>query len=110
MARVFNGFAVLEDNPELNRRFSDVNTKDLLIKMSSSNIKQRYFHVANLEFHRCQQIIYTPCFSTYLQLFPRKINSYNECPYASALEMSHSCQFLGSCDILNWEKIITATK
>lgn len=52
MARVFNGFAVLEGNSELNRRFSDVNTKDLLIKMSNSNIKQRYFDVANSEFHR----------------------------------------------------------
>lgn len=53
MARVFNGFAVLEDNSELNIGFFDVNTEDILIKMSSSNIKQRYVDVANLEFHRC---------------------------------------------------------
>lgn len=53
MAKVFNGFAILEDNSELNRRFSDVITKDLLIKMSSSNIKRRYFDVDNSEFHRC---------------------------------------------------------
>lgn len=47
MAKFFNGFGVLEDNSELNRSFSDVNTKDLLMKMSSSNIKQRYFGVHN---------------------------------------------------------------
>lgn len=45
-----------------------------------------------------------------LQLFCRKRSSYNKCPYTSALEMSHSFKFLGSCDILNWKKIRTASK
>lgn len=48
MTKFFNGITVLEDTWELNWRFhhefSNVNTKDLLIKMSSGDMKQGLFH------------------------------------------------------------------